>query len=622
MQKVIAFSDNVQDAAHRAGFFSARTWQNSVRAAIAQVIAQQDGIALSDLQREVPRWWRSDRGGGFSPERFIAEFIAPDRQWLGEFRELQERGRLASDVLAELERLVATRLEWETLAELGYRSTIGRTLERTRTAAVGMDRADFLQASEAATLRLGEHFEAFRQLPANTAQALLLGVLRRMKDRGAFDSPLTTAYVAQGGNPYGTLSRNLALQDFGRRSARPVFPALRAGREGGLEVLANRGRGAKSWYQKWVEKVLSPFDPLAATEYAPDVLETLFAALMEAGLVVELEANNTTAYGLNPARFHATIRTAELHGANSARPLVVAADEADLWQGVPCLDLATQDSYQAPTPTASTWFGQLYRSAAIRRIVAAEHTALVARDERARLQERFAAAQAQPWEPNVLSATPTLELGVDIGELSAVVLCQVPPAPENYTQRIGRAGRRDGNALTVTVATGQPHDLYYYAEPLDMLAPGVEPPGIFLNASAVLERQLTAFCLDSWVASGIDEGAVPEKMRTVYENVAAAKLKGYPYPFFDFVQRHSEDLLERFLQAFEELSESSRAYLATFLQGDEGGHPPLVARLLNRLVEVNNERKSLRTEAQSLRRRIAALQKGPQDEATEDESKN
>ena len=137
----------------------------------------------------------------------------------------------------------------------------------------------------------------------------------------------------------------------------------------------------------------------------------------------------------------------------------------------------------------------------------------------------------------------------------------------------------------------------------------------------MLERQLTAFCLDGWVASGIDEGAVPERMRTVYENVAAARLKGFPYPFFDFVQRHSEDLLERFLQAFEELSESSRAYLATFLQGDEGGHPPLVARLLNRLVEVNNERKSLRTEAQSLRRRIAALQKGPQDEATEDEIK-
>ena len=618
-QKMIAFSDNVQDAAHRAGFIGARTWQNSVRAAIAQVIAQQDGIALDDLQQEVPRWWRSEQGGGFSAERFVAEFIAPDRQWFAEFRELQERGRLASDVLAGLEGLVATRLEWETLAEVGYRSTIGRTLERTRTAAVSMDRAAFLQASDAATGRLREHFEPFRELPENVARALLLGVLRRMKDRGAFDSPLTAVYVAQGGNPHSTLNRKHALPGFGRRSPLPVFPALRAGRQVGLEVLANRNRGARSWYQKWVAKVLSPFDPLAATEYAADVLDALFAALVEAGLVVQLSAENTTAYGLNTGRFHATIRTKELRGANTARPLVVAAGEADLWQGVPCLDLATPDSYQAPTPAEHTWFGQLYRQAAVRRIVAAEHTALVPRDERAKLQERFAAAEPLPWEPNVLSATPTLELGVDIGELSAVVLCQVPPAPENYVQRIGRAGRRDGNALTVTVATGQPHDLYYYAEPLDMLAPGVEPPGFFLNASAVLERQLTAFCLDRWVATGVAQDAVPERMRTVYENVASARLKGFPYSFFDFVQRHSEDLLERFLQAFEQLSESSRDYLATFLQGDDGGHPPLVARLLNRLVEVNNERKSLRAEAQSLRRRIATLEKGPQDEATKSE---
>ena len=57
-QKVIAFSDNVQDAAHRAGFFSARTWQNSVRTAVAQTVAEHDGIALSDLPPKVARWWR------------------------------------------------------------------------------------------------------------------------------------------------------------------------------------------------------------------------------------------------------------------------------------------------------------------------------------------------------------------------------------------------------------------------------------------------------------------------------------------------------------------------------------------------------------------------------------
>jgi DEAD/DEAH box helicase domain-containing protein len=37
-KKLIAFSDSVQDAAHRAGFFGARTWQNGVRTAWAHLL--------------------------------------------------------------------------------------------------------------------------------------------------------------------------------------------------------------------------------------------------------------------------------------------------------------------------------------------------------------------------------------------------------------------------------------------------------------------------------------------------------------------------------------------------------------------------------------------------------
>ena len=247
-------------------------------------------------------------------------------------------------------------------------------------------------------------------------------------------------------------------------------------------------------------------------------------------------------------RFYATARVVVMHGRHAKS--VVPEQEADLWSGVPCLDLGMQDEYRTAASEPPTWFGQLYRETAIRRIVAAEHTALIEREERDRLQERFADPAPKPWEPNVLSATPTLELGIDIGNLSNVVMCSVPPAPKNYQQRTGRAGRRDGNALTVTVATGQPHDLYFYAEPLDMLASRVDPPGVFLNASAVLERQLTAFCLDNWVADGVPEGAVPQRIRPVLDNVESARLRGFPYPFFDFVQRSSDDLLERFLAAF------------------------------------------------------------------------
>ena len=52
-----------------------------------------------------------------------------------------------------------------------------------------------------------------------------------------------------------------------------------------------------------------------------------------------------------------------------------------------------------------------------------------------------------------------------------------------------------------------------------MLAGRIEPPGVFLNAPAVLERQLTAFCLDGWAATVLPDDAVPRTLRHVIDNV-------------------------------------------------------------------------------------------------------
>ena len=183
--KVIAFSDNVQDAAHRAGFFSARTWQNSVRAAITQVVAQHDGITLAELPSRVASWWGDPSANpeAFDAERFVSEFIAPDRQWLRGFVALQQRGRLpdGSDVPA----LVAQRLRWDTLAELGYRSTIGRTLERTRAVAVGVDREALVRACDAAHLRITEEIGALRALSREAVVLVLSGRVIGSEDEKA-----------------------------------------------------------------------------------------------------------------------------------------------------------------------------------------------------------------------------------------------------------------------------------------------------------------------------------------------------------------------------------------------------------------------------------------------------
>ncbi len=626
-RKVIAFSDNVQDAAHRAGFFAARTAGVGIRAAIAQVVERHDGIALADLPERVETWWRDTKvnPGAFDDARFVSEFIAPDRLWRRDFVALQREGRLPAG--SRLPEAVAERLRWDALAEVGYRSAIGRTLERTRATAVGVDREALERACRDAHQRIREKFGAMRELVPSAVRSLILGVLRRMKDRGAIRNDVTSAWLAAGAGRW-WLSRQPALQDFGPRSARPIFPVDTPHAGDGIEPLFSRNGGRRSWYQKWVERVLTPVDVLAATREAPDVLLEALQSLVDAGLVCRIAGRSGRAWALDPARFHLTARTAVMHCAGSNRTLVVPEDEADQWLGVPCLDLGVQAVYERYAVEPPTWFGRLYRETLVRRLVAAEHTALLTRDERDRVQQRFSKPNPQPWEPNLLSATPTLELGIDVGDLSTVVLCSVPPAQANYLQRIGRAGRRDGNAFTATVATGQPHDLYFYAEPFAMLAGRIEPPGVFLNAPAVLERQLTAFCLDGWAATGLPDDAVPRTLRHVLDNVEQGRLTGFPYPFFDFVQRRGDDLLETFCDALAgELSDDSRDYLIAFLHGDaalDGDDEPRLSlrfRMVNRFHEIVKERKALRADVDALGRRIQVLKRAPEDEATTKEIK-
>ena len=626
--KALAFSDNVQNAAHRAGFVAARSRQTHTRASIAHVVAANGDLSLDRLPGIVAGHWRERAG---SRERFVGEHIADDRRWMRDMRHLESEGTLPPS--SNLPALVSRRLEWETLREFTFGSGIGRTLERTGAAAIAMDRARVEAAFRTAHTRVREEVGGLHQIGSQAVRALVLGVLRHMKDRGAVRHRLMDGYLKSGGNQW-TWHRNPALPRFGSRSSIPVFPicpeasgpppySRRTRLHDGVEAVHGPA-GQRSWYRRWCESVLLKESALGPAE-ADHVLRIVFRALETAGLAAKVAAGSVSVWALEAAHLSVTTDASLLALDGPGRPLTVAVADVDLWEGVPRLDgPAGESRYKgARRATPPTWFGRLYRHGRVRRIVAAEHTALVEREDREQLQRAFAKPHAarRPWEPNLVSATPTLELGIDIGDLSTVTLCSVPPATANYRQRAGRAGRRDGNALVLSVANAEPHDLYFYAEPLGMLAGGVDPPGIFLDAVAVLERQLTAYCLDSWVASGVPEDAVPRKIGTVLTNVEKDRHTGFPYPFFDFVRIQDEGLIEGFLDAFaDDLLASSQEALRRFLFGDvDESQPSLILKILDRLRGVIDERKSVASDIRSLGDRIRKLKRRPSDEATRSE---
>lgn len=124
----------------------------------------------------------------------------------------------------------------------------------------------------------------------------------------------------------------------------------------------------------------------------------------------------------------------------------------------------------------------------------AEHSAQVPADVRERIENQF---KGQAEYVNTLVCTPTLELGVDIGALDAVLMRNVPPSAANYWQRAGRAGRRHRMAVDVTYAQATNFDLAYFRDPLKLLNGAVEPPRFNLKNALLIDKHVHACVLTS-----------------------------------------------------------------------------------------------------------------------------
>lgn len=164
-----------------------------------------------------------------------------------------------------------------------------------------------------------------------------------------------------------------------------------------------------------------------------------------------------------------------------------------LCTGTGCGRLWTQD-------LAGNYFRQQYTApleTAVR-VVAAEHSGQVRGDERKEIEAKF---KAHDQDLNVLVCTPTMELGIDIGNLSAIYMRNVPPSPSRYAQRAGRAGRQ-GQPSVITVFCGVgmyrgPHDQYFYRFPEKIISGRIASPRFLLDNKPLLLTHIHSLILES-----------------------------------------------------------------------------------------------------------------------------
>ncbi len=499
-RKLLAFTDSVQDASHRASFFSGRSHRFNLRTLMSAALqdAGDEGMNLVDL---------GDRlmAEATTPHALFG-LVPPDLM-----RDPLVRTVWSEDPAAGAIDVLGLRVGFEVDLEFGLRSRVGRTLEQSVAAAAGVDWGDLDETVELVYEVLRDVLGDVPETAVAGLDGYLLGLGDRLRTNGAIFHPLLAPFVREGGRQWFIWGgRPAGLPPFTPGQGRPVFATSAA--TGDFDSITKLGPNP-TWFVDWGVRSLG-LDPASART----INERVVAMLAEATEVVRVEdsVGGQRVYGLD-RRAVVAVDIADADADEGTDPAVVrcgfcgAAHTVppamiDRWSGGACHRYRCPGHLNATPPVEDGYYRRFYRQGRPRRVVAAEHTGLLSRRERETVELAFKTGTA-PDAPNVLTATPTLEMGIDIGDLSAVMLTSVPRNPASYIQRVGRAGRATGNALITTFVRSDTHGLYYLAEPEAMLAGVVRPPNCYLEATETLERQYFAFLMDR-VADRTVEGPV------------------------------------------------------------------------------------------------------------------
>ncbi len=451
-RRMLIFTDNRQDAAFQAGYLSDKHGQFTKRQLIYQVVYDEEqlghaAVGLADLPTLVYTY--GVRLGLFPAAR----------------REHEREERIREET-------------WPVLAEFARGGNRRISLE-----GLGLMRVHYHGLQEAvAESVVAAEIAQHRGLVLDELYNLCATILDEMRTRRALDHLLLKTPIQ---------FREERVEGFDR-DLRPVGYGQVSVRQGhAYKILPTTTRASSpSQFQVYLRKVLRLRDNASAIEPVRQII----GLLQELGYLqrptIGKAEDHQQALMVDHQRIELElVGEGDGYECNACRRVYAYSV-----RGV-CPAVRCAGTLQLLQPKQDNYYVHNYLERQLIRVTPHEHSGQLDGQARQQYEDAF-----RKGEVNVLVCTPTLELGVDIGDLPTVMMRNIPPSPANYAQRSGRAGRAEQIALITAFAQHRGHDSYYYGKPADMIRGVVRAPVFGFDNQRIIRRHLHALILEKLTA--------------------------------------------------------------------------------------------------------------------------